>query len=305
MLSLHKLEIFAKVISHGSFSAAAEQLYMSQPAVSKHIQDLEHTLGTRLFERAGARGVKPTRAGHDLYDYTCQILKLVAEAENKITNVDNIPAGQIAVGVTQGVGSYLLPEWLSTFGARFPNLTVSLQTGITSNIVHGVLNEDYHMGFVEGELDTVGDMRLSNINLGEIEMVVVVGKNHPWWEYTNISIKDLHQQPYIARQPHSRTRIWSDGVFIRQGIQPRIIAEFDSSESIKSSSMSGLGVTILPEYTIQREVEMGLLHPISIHDVPLRRQLKLVWNNQIPFNPVARAFLKTLTERYAQLNTVL
>ncbi len=109
MLDLHKLNIFAAVARTGSFSAAAEQLLLSQPAVSQHVHDLEAGLGTRLFER-GRRGVMLTPAGAQLYDYAQAIFRLVAEAESAVTDVANLAAGQLAVGATPGVSVYLLPE---------------------------------------------------------------------------------------------------------------------------------------------------------------------------------------------------
>lgn len=303
MLSLHKLEIFAKVMAIGSFSGAANQLFMSQPAVSKHIQDLEATLGTQLFERAGSRGVIPTEAGLELYDYTQQILKLVMEAESKLTTVENIRSGQITLGVTQGVGIYLFPRWMRTFGNRYPNLTLSINSGTTNKIVRGVLNGQLQVGFVEGEIDDIQDKRLSSFLLHKIDMVVVVGKSHSWWGRKHIPLKELDGQPYISRQPNSRTRIWTDGFFTRYGVKPRIIAEFDSSESIKSSA-ANTGVAILPSYSIQREVQLGLLCPIAIQDAPMYRELKLIWNNETPFDPITRAFLMILDEEYPQIRRI-
>ena len=114
MLDLHKLDIFATVARTGSFSAAAEQLLLSQPAVSQHVHDLEASLGTRLFAR-GRRGVTLTPAGVQLHDYTQAIFRLVAEAESAVTDVANLAAGQLAIGATPGVSVYLLPEPIQEF----------------------------------------------------------------------------------------------------------------------------------------------------------------------------------------------
>jgi LysR family transcriptional regulator, low CO2-responsive transcriptional regulator len=305
MLSLNKLDIFARVVRSGSFSAAADQLYLSQPAVSKHIQDLEASLGTQLFERAGSRGVVPTDAGDALYAYAERILALVGEAENKITRVENITEGQITVGVTQGVGSYRFPEWLGAFSRHYPHLTVSLQTGTTSDVVQNVLRQKLHIGFVEGELDHIATAGLASLRLQDIEMLMVVGPKHLWWGRARIPAAELNGQAYIARQPASRTRTWTNGVFTRAGVQPRIVAEFDSVESIKSSIASGLGIGILPAYAIHRETELGLLHPVIVDGLDLRRALKLVWHQHTPFNPISRAFLQLLAEDYPALQDIL
>lgn len=304
MLSLHKLEIFAQVYRLGSFSAAAEQLLMSQPAVSKHIQDLEAGLGTKLFERSGARGVSPTDDAKDLYDYTCRILKLVAEAENKITKVENIISGKITLSVTQGVGSYFIPTWLQSFGNKYPNLTAALRTGTTPHVVEDVLTESAQLGFVEGEIDTIDDVRLSSISLMHSDMVIVVGKRHAWWGKQTVPIAALDKQAFISRQRKSRTRTWADSIFTRYGVQPRIVAEFDNTASIKTSVSSGLGITILPAYTLQHELELGILHAVQLEDVPLKREIRLLWNNQQPFSPITRAFLNTLVSHFAHLAAI-
>jgi len=119
MINLNKLEIFTIVVRAGSFSAAAEQLLMSQPAVSQHVQDLEASLGTRLFER-GRRGVTLTAAGATLHGYTRAIFDLVAAAENAVTDVEHLATGQITVGATPGISAYLLPEPIQEFHSRYP-----------------------------------------------------------------------------------------------------------------------------------------------------------------------------------------
>jgi DNA-binding transcriptional LysR family regulator len=114
MLSLYKLEIFAAVVHAGSFSAASDRLFMTQPAVSQHIQTLEASLGTTLFVR-GRRGVSLTPAGESLYGYTLQILRLVAEAESAVTDVENLAEGQIQIGATPGLTSTWCPNGYKVF----------------------------------------------------------------------------------------------------------------------------------------------------------------------------------------------
>ncbi|MBL8120019.1 MAG: LysR family transcriptional regulator, partial [Anaerolineae bacterium] len=134
MLDLYKLHIFSVVAETGSFSAAAERLYMTQPAVSQHIKELEGGLGRTLFQR-GWRGVKLTAHGEILQRYTGEIFALVAEAERALTDVEQLSSGRVRVGATPGVGVYLAPEWVQQFRSRYPQLTVALQTGVTASIV--------------------------------------------------------------------------------------------------------------------------------------------------------------------------
>lgn len=304
MLSLHKLEIFVAVVQEGSFSAAAGRFYMTQPAVSQHIQDLEAGLGTSLFKR-GRRGVTLTAAGEALYTYTQRILKLVAEAEAAVTNVEKLNSGQLAIGATPGVSVYMLPEWVGTFRGRYPKLAVSLHTDITTGIAADVLGHRLDIGFVEGELDEIKRRGLGRHVMNEIQLFVVVGEGHDWCQLEQVSIQMLDDQPFITRQQGSRTRVWIDGVLSKYNVKPRIVGEFDNPESIKQAVLSNMGATILPEYAIRHEQEQDRLRGLPVQDVPLTRSLKLVWDIDAPFTPVTRAFLRQLSQMYPSLQEIL
>lgn len=300
MLSLYKLEIFAAVVQAGSFSAAAQRLYMTQPAVSQHIQDLERSLGTSLFIR-GRRGVTLTPSGETLYDYTQRILSLVAEAESRVTNVENLESGQISIGATPGVSVYLLPEWIQSFRERYPRLNISLQTAITTQTVIDVLEHKHDIGFVEGELDKIQRKGLGSLVLRPVKMLVVVGVNHAWATERSIPIKRLHQQAFIARQPNSRTRVWTDHILEEHAVKPNIVGEFDNQEAIKRAVMSNMGFSILPDYAVEREQQAGTLQTLVIDDVNLERQLKLIWNDNTPFSPVTLALMRHMQTIFPQL----
>lgn len=293
MLDLYKLDIFVTVYQAGSFSAAAERLLMTQSAVSQHIQALEASLGTALFERH-RRGITPTDAGKKLHEYAQAILKLVSEAENAVANVEGLTEGQIAIGASPGVSFYLLPDWIQSFRARHPNLTVSLRTDITPQIVAEVRARRVDLGIVEGELAAADREQLNVAPLQAFDQFVVVGRKHPWWGREHVSIDAIDGQSLITRQPHSQTRLWLESVLLEHGVQPRIAAEFDHLESIKRAVMAGQCLTILPAYTVEQEQQLGLLHVIPIDGSPLQRMLKLIWNPAAHLSPVARAFMTHL-----------
>jgi DNA-binding transcriptional LysR family regulator len=303
MLDLYKLQIFSVVVQEGSFSAAAERLYMTQSAVSQHIKELESSLGRQLFQR-GWRGVKLTSHGEILHRYTGEIFALVAKAESALTDVEHLTSGRLSMGATPGIGVYLAPDWVQHFRAHYPQLTVALQTGITSEIVSDVLGQRLDIGFIEGELDDHLPSRLSSLVLEEIEQQVVVGFKHPFWELDTLRIDDLRQQSFIVRQANSQSRIWLEETLRQHGIEPVIGAEFDNLESIKRAITVGVCLAVLPPYVVQSEVEQGLLHMIPIEGKPLTRSLKLVWDSNVYFSPVTRAFLAELSERYRALNTL-
>ncbi len=301
MLSLYKLEIFNAVVQEGSFSRAAERLYLTQSAVSQHIQGLEASLGTKLFKR-GRRGVQLTAPGQMLHSYTRCILRLLAEAESVVTNVEQLSAGQIRIGATPGAGMYLLPGWMRAFQNRFPSLSISLVTDVTTEVASGILNHSLDLGFVEGEPED--DERLDQLILQDVTQFIVVGQGHPWCRDASVSIAALNGQPFITRSRHSQTRAWLDQLLNQHNISINIVAEFDNPETIKQAVISGMGIAIMPDYVIQREQKLGIIRALPLRDVVLQRALRLMWSKSEPFAPITRALLTHLADQFPQLLTL-
>ncbi len=299
MIDLYKLRIFNTVAQAASFSAAAEQLFMTQSAVSQHIKDLESSLGQQLFQR-GWRGVTLTPQGEVLAEYSRRIFSLVAKAETALTNVEHIESGRVSVGATPGASVYLLPDWVQRFRARYPRLTVTLNTGLTNQIVADILAQRLDIGVIEGELNN-GQPHLGTLVLEEVEQMVVVGFKHPFWDREALAFEELDQQSFIVRQPSSQSRIWLDSMLEKHNITPTIGAEFDNLESMKRAVAHGMCLAVLPAYVVKDEVAQHQLRTVPIQQKPLTRTLKLVWNLRTDFSPVTRAFLAQQQEHYPVL----
>jgi len=302
MLDLYKLEIFNNVAIEGSFSRAAASMSLSQPAVSQHMRDLEASLGVELFVR-GYRGVTLTAPGETLLDYTRCILRLLGEAENAIRHLNQLEAGQIALGATPGAGVYLLPAWVQAFHERFPNLATSLRTDTTSQILQAIRERELELGFVEGEFSA--QPPLHSQVLRNIDLFVVVPRGHAWWSRQVIQLQELQDQAFISRPVGSHTRTWIDQALNNAAVQPHIVAEFDNPEAIKQAVASGMGVTILPEWGLRASGAENELRSLPVQGVDLRRTLKLVWNEETPFKPAVRAFLALLMDEFPQLTQLV
>jgi DNA-binding transcriptional LysR family regulator len=304
MLKLSKLEVFSVVAEEGSFSAAAERMHLSQPAVSRHIQELEEVLGIRLFLRQ-RRGVVLTTGGEILREYTRQILWLVGEAEGALTDVTQLAVGQVRLASTPGVSVYLIPGWTHAFMAAYPNLTLSMSTGTTAETIEDVLTGRVDLGVVEGELANLERDRLDSVVLQEVEQVLVVGRGHPWWQRSHVTPTDLKNEPFVSRQMESQTRAFVDAALAAHDVKPRYVAEYDNPEAIKEAVMNGLGVTILPAYAVARERASGLLRAVPTQGLTLQRSLKLIWDSGRPFSPVTRAFLSHLAETFEAVMPII
>lgn len=289
MPDLYKLQIFWRVVQSGSFSAAAEHMYLSQPTISQHIHELELAFGVKLFER-GRRGVTLTAEGNILKDYTERILKLLAEAEGAITNVANLAGGQINIGATPSAGTYLLPKWIRDFRARYTKISVAMQTGTTAQIAAQLAAGRLDLGFVEGELDSVAASQLEFQSICDVPQLVVVGPKHRLWSKASIKLCELGSEPFIMRQPNSQSRQWLDAVLQAHQVRARVVAEFDNPEAIKRSIMMDVAIGVLPLYAVQAEIDEQALRAIDL-DVALTRALRAMWRKAVPIAPLARAFM--------------
>jgi DNA-binding transcriptional LysR family regulator len=300
MLSLHKLEVFIAVAQDGKISRAAERLFMTQAAVSQHIHDLEASLGVSLFARH-SQGVNLTSAGQTLLGYAQNIIGTIAAAENALTNVENLKAGKLEIGMTPTAASFLLSDWLGGFRDHFPSIKVSVQTNITPVLEQALLEKQIDMAFVEGEVEKTARMQV--VELLETKILVAVGTTHPWAGRSSISIRELAEAPYLSRQDNSHTHNWTMGLFSKFGLTPNIVAEFDNPHDIQRAILQGIGVSLMPACLVCGDEIEERLRLLPVAELPdLRRSLKAIWLNDLPLKPIPRAFLDLLAQRYPQLH---
>ena len=187
---------------------------------------------------------------------------------------------------------------IQEFHRRYPNLSVTVRTGITPEIMADLAGGRLDLGLIEGEVDEAADDAIAVQPLQVVEQLVVVGPRHPWWGRAEVNLAELDGQTFVMRQRNSQTRIWLDALLHAHAIRPRIGAEFDNVESIKRAVMNGTSIAILPGYAVRSEVEIGQLWQIALANQPLERVLKLIWSRERYLSPVARAFLGC-AQRYA------
>lgn len=291
MITFHKLRLFVTVYDRGSFNRAAGELFLPQSAVSQHIQSLEAAFGAALFIRT-TQGVRPTPAADVLYDYAVRMLALLAEAERAISRTE---ARQLAVTATPGVSVYLLPPWLKAFRDEYPNVSVSLNTALTIEVVQGVLKGRYDLGFLEGDLAELDHSHLGRMIVRSITYYLAVSPAHAWAQRETITLAELADQPFTNRLPTSRMRRWLEGLLAERGLRLRTTAELDSPDAIKSALLSDMGVGILPDYAVTGEAERGEIRLLNIAELDLTRSLLLVWDKRQPLTPIQRAFVRVAT----------
>lgn len=294
-LDLHKLEVFHWVAEYKSFSAAARHLSLRQPTVSAHVRELEEQLGIKLFNRFGGK-VAPTSCGELLLDSARKVLKLKQEAIASLDRFQGRVAGDLVVGGSNIPGEYILPPKLAAFVSRYPDAKPLLRIGDSASIVQAVLDGGVEIGFVGFKGN---DHRLSFEKVWKDEMVLVVGRNHPWARAKSIEVKDLATEGFISREGGSGTLRSFTTLLARKGRKAEqtlsVIMELGSTEAIKEALLTGSGFSILSRHSIQRELRDRALCVVPIRGLGrLGRDFYQVVHRQRALSPVSHAFIQFL-----------
>ncbi len=296
-VTLQKLRIFQVVFEKGSFNKSAAMLHMSQAAVSQHIRSLEAALNVQLLLRS-AKGVRPTEAGELLYKRANEILQLVQQTGLELSSLNTDNPKQLMIGATPGAGAYILPVWLAKYQQRYPQIKMRSTTQMTRETTQAVLAGKVDFGVTLGAIDDLGDQQLAQHVLWEVEYVAIVPPNHPWQARASVTADDIRQAPFIARQQGSRSRRWLAGLFGNLNI----CAELDSPFATKQAVLNAVGVSILPSYIVQRELERGELIAVTVERVKLTRPLLLLWRRDRAFSAAQTAFWQMVVEDHRDLD---
>lgn len=290
LVSLHQLGVFRCVARHQSFSRAAEELRISQPAVSAHVRELERLYGIELFEQAGRR-VRLTEAGRLLEEYAARVLALVDESARALDELKGLERGHLAVGASTIPGTYFLPAAVGIFKQRHPGVEVDLRIGDTHEALGMVRRGEVELA-VAGESREEDGLRRQPYRSDEL--VLVVPTTHRWARDGLGCLTELAEEPFILREPGSSTRENAEALLRRLGIVPRVAMEWESTEAIKKGVEAGLGVSILSAHAVELEAACGRLQVVRHPALACRRQFYIVYPPDRRLSPAARAFAALL-----------
>lgn len=271
-----RMVVFRAVAQQLSFRKAAEELYLTQPAVSLQIKALEEDLGVQLFDRTGSR-VALTAAGRLLLDFAERAHALLGQAEQQIAALTGEVAGQLVLGASTTIAQYVLPRLLGEFLKSHPRVQLSLISGNTERIVDAVVAHEIAMGFTEGPSRTK-DVKETAFLTDEIVLVVPAG--HEWAERQRITAQELMTAPILMRERGSGTRHVLEMALERHGVKPaslHVAMELDSTEAIKSAVEVGLGVGFISKWAIAKDSRAGAsLRIVEVDDLRIPRKFLMV-----------------------------
>lgn len=299
--TLDQLRILKAIAAEGSFKRAADSLYVSQPAVSLQVQNLERQLDVPLFDRGGRRA-QLTEAGHLLLNYGEKILSLCQETCRAIEDLQNLQGGTLIVGASQTTGTYLLPRMIGLFRKRYADVAVQLHVHSTRRTSWSVANGQIDLAIIGGEVPVELQDSLVTVPYAEDELALIVPVFHPLAQAEKIQREDLYKLDFIALDSQSTIRKVIDQVLTRCGIETRrlrIQMELNSIEAIKNAVQSGLGAAFVSVSAIEKELEIELLHRATVEDVVVKRTLAVIYNPNRYRSKAAEAFSREILPRFA------
>jgi DNA-binding transcriptional LysR family regulator len=286
--TLRQLQIFEASVRLGSFSRAAEELFVTQPTVSMQIKKLADALGLPLFEQVG-RNVRPTEVGHELYESCRRIFENLANLEMKVSDHKGLKRGRLRLGVVT-TAKYFVPEVLGEFCRTYPGIDVALKVSNRDRIVER-LNAYEDDLYIVGQAPTDA-MDIVSYPFAPNPLVVLAPRDHPLVGQKNIPLSRIAEEPLILREPGSGIRDATLRLFEQQNLHPNVRMELGSNEAIKHAVVGGLGVAVLSLHTLSLEGPDGPVAILDVEDFPIMRQWHLVYPKGKELSLVADAFLQ-------------
>ena len=286
-LTLRQLQIFEAIARLGSYTKAAEELFLTQPTVSMQIKKMSDSVGLPLFEKVD-RKHRPTEVGQQVYRAARAMFDVLNDLESSIAEYKGLKRGRVRLGVIT-TAKYFAPEILGEFCKEYPDIDVSLKVTNRDRVFERInRGEDdlYIMGKMQEEPGLV------SIPFAPNPVVIIAGKDHPLTKERNISIERLAQEPFLLREPGSGIRDITMRTFREHGLSPRVRMELGSNEAIKHAVVGGLGIAMLSLHTLTLEGATGPVDILDVEGFPLQRQWYLVYSKERELSMLAQAFLE-------------
>jgi len=291
-LNLKQLEAFYLVVKRKGVTRAAEELNVTQPAVTIQVKSLEKSLNLELIQHLGKR-VQLTEAGELLYQYADKIFDLVGEASEKMKDFKKLMRGTLKIGTTKNYARYIMPSLLSTFQKRFPRIKVILDEGNSENMARSVLEMENELALIS-QLNL--DRKIRSLFFSTVEFVLVASPAHRFSERNSISLRELNGEPVILREKGSGSRAAILRKFQEYGIWPSVIIEASSLDFIVGYVKQNKAISFMFEPDIKDELEKGTLRVIPLEEGNIIFFTDVIYHSEKSLSPPAQAFMKMVEE---------
>ena len=275
MIENFRMSVFRSVAHHLNFSRAAEELLLTQPAVTQQIKALEEELGIPLFDRGGGR-VSLTPGGAALLPFAEKLRTLSEQALTAVASAYGQHAGELNLGASQTIAQYLLPKFMAGFLHRNPKVRIAARSGNTDQMLSALVSGEIQLALLEGP-EQRRDVHIEPFM--EDHMVLVVPASHEW-AGQKITLDDLKSQPLLTREFGSGSRRIVEQALAAAGLKSKDLSirmELDSTEGLLNSVEAGLGVTFVSRWAVRNQLALGTLKLSRIEGLKLSRSFSLAY----------------------------
>nr|YP_009059252.1 transcription regulator of rubisco operon [Eunotia naegelii]YP_009059322.1 transcription regulator of rubisco operon [Eunotia naegelii]AHI51199.1 transcription regulator of rubisco operon [Eunotia naegelii]AHI51269.1 transcription regulator of rubisco operon [Eunotia naegelii] len=294
--TLQQLRIFKAIATEKNFTKAAEVLYVSQPSLSKQIKTLEKNLDILLINRESNR-ISLTENGKVFLQYSERILALCEESCRALIDLKNGDRGNLTVGASQTIGTYLMPRVLALFAQNHHQIDLKVQVNSTRIIAKNVINREIDIAVVGGEIPDELKKNLTVEHFVEDELSLIISKSHPFAKKKKINKDDLYHLNFITLNSNSTIRKFIDNILIQNQIETnqfKIIMQLNSIEGIKTAVSLGLGAAFVSSSAIEKEIELKTIEILTIENIKITRTLSIISNPESYKSKAFEFFYKEL-----------
>ncbi|CCO09301.1 selenium metabolism-associated LysR family transcriptional regulator [Desulforamulus hydrothermalis] len=290
-MNLATLQTFIIVAEKKNLSLAAQEIHITQPAISKQLSALESHFGAALVERKG-RGISLTPAGEVFYRHAREIVDLINRAERDIRQMSGEIRGRMIVWASTIPGHYILPPIIGAFKKEYPDVQLVLQIGDSKEAIRKLLEESAHLAAV-GMMPN--NKRVEGVKFFSDELVVIVPPEHPLAARPEIYLQELAKYPLVWRETGSGTRSVVESYLARGGLTPdklNIALELGSTGAVITAVEAGAGLSVVSRWAVLKEQALRKIVTIKIKDYPMQRDLYLVYPRRKNKSPLVEAFIQ-------------
>mgnify|MGYP000146471004 FL=1 len=295
--TIQQLRILKAVATEKNFTKAAAILYLSQPSLSKQIKTLEKNLDTLLINRERNK-ISLTESGRVLLQYSERILALCEESCRALIDLKNGDRGNLTVGASQTIGTYLMPRILALFAQNYPQIDLKVQVNSTRIIAKNIINREIDIAVVGGE---ISDDLKKNLTIQPFvydELSLIISKCHPFAKKKKINKEDLYCLDFITLNSNSTIKKFIDNILIQNQIetkQLKTILQLNSIEGIKTAVSLGLGAAFVSSSAIEKEIKLKTIGIIKIENIKINRKLSIISNPECYKSKAFEFFYNELT----------
>ncbi len=275
VVNLAQIRAFAMVVDHGSFSAAAHAMGVSQPAVTMQVQALEADLGVTLLDR-GYRKVELTESGRILLPHARKVLQELEQVREDLDRMADVVTGRLSLAASTTPGQYVLPRLLGSFLEENPEVGISITVGDTAQVVDAVVAGEADLGMTGA---VVKGARVDFEPLGNDDIVMICSAKHPFASASEVALAEVANEPFVMREEGSGTRQMAEEALRGVGLDPddlHVVTELGSGEAVLSAVEGGMGLGVASSLVVEKAAELGTVALVPLEGFPVHRPLYVV-----------------------------